>query len=325
MIMRLSLSMALAAGLATSACAREGADNEEVEINVGSDGVSVERTVQDADAGTGGSAPGYAFPDDAWRDVDQAKTLYISTDHGQVVVELAPEFAPTHVDRMQTLAQQQFYDFLVWHRVIDGFMAQGGGSRSNPNHRAELPPMQAEFTVRRGPEMEISELQDRVVNPRSVPQSAKAGFWNGFPAGTQTLALAGLTGDGQVQSWLLHCEGAASMARTSDPNSAGSQFYITRDHADHLNATYTVWGRVRYGQDAVNAIRVGTLGQDVGFQPDVIRSMRVGTDVPEEERIALQVVDTDHAAFSAYLDTLRNAAGELPDVCDIPVPSRVVD
>ncbi|WP_417488712.1 peptidylprolyl isomerase [Maricaulis sp.] len=316
MIKHLSLSLVLAAGLTTAACARE-ADTPQTSDP------DITTLVQDETMGAGATA--YDFPDDAWRDLDPEDTLYIETPHGRIVVELAPEFAPTHVERMKTLARAQFYDFLVWHRVLEGFMAQGGGSRGNPNHRTELPSMSSEFTVRRGAELPVSELQDRVINPSDNPRSARAGFWNGFPAGTQTLAVAALTGDGQVESWLLHCTGAAAMARTNDPNSAGSQFYITRGNAEHLNAIYTVWGRVRAGQDAVNALRLGTLGQDPRFVPDTIDSMRVAADLPEAERTRIQVIDTESAAFTAYLDSLRNPAGALPDVCEIPVPTRILE
>lgn len=315
MIKHLSLSLALTIGLATAACAREAESGQAADA-------ALATLVQDESAN---ADAGFEFPDDAWRDLDPENTLYIETPHGRVVVELAPEFAPAHVERMKTLARAQFYDFLVWHRVIDGFMAQAGGARGNPNHRTELPSLAGEFTVRRSAEVSISELQDRVVNPGSIPQSAKAGFWQGFPAGTQTLAVAALTGDGRVDSWLLHCTGAAAMARTSDPNSAGSQFYITRGNAEHLNADYTVWGRVRAGQAAIDAIRVGTLGQDDGFVPDTIDSMRVAADLPEAERSHVQVVDTDSAAFTAYLNSLRDAAGALPDVCEIPVPTRILE
>jgi peptidylprolyl isomerase len=318
-IKRLTLSAVLAASLSATACAREAESTETALADPATSGAAV--LVQETQA----PEPAFAFPEDAWRDIAPENTIYIETDHGRVVVEMAPEFAPNHVDRMNTLVRERFYDFLVWHRVIDGFMAQGGGSRSNPAHRSELPPLASEFTTRRGADVSISELQDRTVNPSQIPQPAKAGFWNGFAAGTQTLALAGLTGDGQVQSWLLHCEGAAAAARTSDPNSAGSQFYITRGHADHLNAIYTVWGRVRAGQEAVNALRAGTLHQDPGFAPDVIRSMRIADELPEEERTRVQVVDTDSAAFAAYLDTLRDDAGQLPDICEITVPTRIVE
>tara|TARA_R110002072_G_scaffold53360_2_gene140938 strand:- start:282 stop:1232 length:951 start_codon:yes stop_codon:yes gene_type:complete len=315
-IKHLSLSLVLAVGLSTAACARDADTGQTSDPGITT-------LVQDESLAAG--ATSYDFPDAAWRDLDPENTLYIETPHGRIVVELAPEFAPTHVERIKTLARAQFYDFLVWHRVLDGFMAQGGGARGNPNHRTDLPPMNSEFTTRRGAALPISELQDRVINPSDNPQRARAGFWHGFPAGTQALAVAALTGDGQVESWLLHCTGAAAMARTSDPNSAGSQFYITRGNAEHLNAIYTVWGRVRAGQDAVNALRIGTLGQDPGFVPDTIDSMRIAADLPEAERTQVQVIDTDSAAFTTYLDSLRNAAGALPDVCEIPVPTRILE
>lgn len=287
--------------------------------------VASEASQEPATGGEAVSQMTYVFPDDAWRPLDPENTLYIETEHGMIVLELAPEFAPQHVERMKTLARDHFYDYLVFHRVIDGFMAQGGGSRSNPAHSTDLPNLPAEFTIRRGPDMPISELQQRTVNPRQDPRQAPAGFWNGFPAGTAPIAQAAITGDGRVGSWLLHCAGAASMARTSDPNSAGSQFYITRGNAEHLNTQYTVWGRVRSGQAAVDAITVGTMGENLGFTPDTIQSMRVGSDLPEEDRINIEVVDTNSDAFAAYLDTLRNADGQLPDVCDIPVPTRLTE
>ncbi|WP_300554302.1 peptidylprolyl isomerase [Maricaulis sp.] len=312
--MRLSFATLASLALATTACAREAETAE-----TGSEGAAAVAVSQEASA-----APVFDFPEDAWRDLDPENTLYIETNHGLVVVELAPEFAPAHVERMKTLARDQFYDFLVWHRVIDGFMAQAGGTRSNPSHRTDLPSLQAEFTVQRGPELAISELMPRQVSP-TLPQIGQAGFWNSFPAGTQPIAQAMITATGQVQSWLLHCQGAAAMARTSDPNSAGSQFYITRGDAEHLNATYTVWGRVRYGQEAINAIEEGTLFETEGFTPDVIRSMRVEADIAEDERTNIQVVDSTHPAFNAYLDSLRDASGALPDVCEIDIPSRIQD
>ncbi|MBR9825673.1 MAG: peptidylprolyl isomerase [Alphaproteobacteria bacterium] len=317
MIMRLSLSVTLGLALATSACAREA----ETPIE---DNPAISTLAQD-EAGAGPAVASFEFPEDAWRDLDPEETLYIETPHGLVIVEMAPEFAPNHVERMTTLVRERFYDFLIWHRVIDEFMAQGGGSRANPNHRTEMPNLEAEFTVQRGAELTVSELMPRVINPQAIPQTAQAGFFNGFHAGTQPIAQAMITATGQVNSWLLHCQGAAAMARTSDPNSAGSQFYITRGDANHLNAQYTVWGRVRLGQDAVDNIAVGTHFQDPGFTPDVIRSMRIEADIPEGERTQVHVVDTNHPAFAAYLDTLRDDAGNLPDICEIEVPTRIQD
>ena len=321
MIKRLAISTALALALSTAACARDAGTEADADAaaTATTTGAAAATAAQDAAAT---ASTDDSFPADAWRSVDQDNLLYIDTDHGMVVVEMAPEFAPNHVARIRELVGERFYDFLVWHRVIRDFMAQGGGARSNPGHAADKPPLAAEFTVRRSGEPVVTELQDRIINPGQLPQMAKAGFWDGFPAGTQTAALAGITGDGMVQSWLLHCRGAVAMARTNDPNSARSQFYITTGSPDHLNAFYTVWGRVRYGMDAVDDIRVGSAMEDPDFRPDVIRSMRIGSELPVEDQIAIQVVDTDSDAFAAYLDTLRDAQGNLPDICEIPVPTR---
>ncbi len=344
---RLFASAALCAVLfATTACA-ESADNG---ADVSSEGSDV--TTQGADGSsessdvTGGTdvqpdadGPSVAeagspqavidaAPDAAWRTVDPENLLRIRTRTGMVWVELAPEFAPAHVARIRELARSSYFDFKVFHRVIDGFMAQGGGAPDNPGITSPLPPLQAEFTIQRAPdELNISELQERIINPREDRSRAQAGFWNGFPAGTLPAAQAFIREDGQVDSWLLHCDGAAAMARTADPNSANAQFYIVRGQAEHLNATYTVWGTVRAGMDAVRAIRVGTVGETPGFSPDFIMGFHIASDLPEDERPTVQVFDTDTPDFARYLEALAasNGNSRLPDICEINVPVRVIE
>ncbi|MEQ8405606.1 MAG: peptidylprolyl isomerase [Oceanicaulis sp.] len=265
-------------------------------------------------------------PQDAWRTVDPENLLKISTDQGVIWVELADAFAPTHTARMRQLARDNWFEYKVWHRVIDGFMAQGGGALDNPNASAPTQPMQAEFTIRRDPnEIEVSEIQQRPVNPRSDRRQTPAGFYNGFPAATQPAAAAGIMGDGRVDSFLLHCDGAAAMARTGNPNSANAQFYIVRGEAEHLNAQYTVWGKVREGLDVVYALNEGTMGETYGFRPSFIEDIEVASDLPEGERATIEVMDTGSAAFADYLTALSQAEGEAPDLCDIEVPVRVSD
>ena len=318
MIMRFTVSASLALALTAAACARETASDAEAEA-----AAAASTAAAAAQTETVETAPVWNLPDEAWRTVDQDRLLYVETDHGLVVIELAPEFAPIHVARMRELVGERFYDFLVFHRVIEGFMAQAGGSRANPGHATDKEPMQAEFTMRRIPaDMPMTEIQDRPVNP-GMSLMGRAGYWNGFAAGTQPSAQSVISMDGAVESWLLHCRGAAAMARTNDPNSARSQWYITTGNAEHLNATYTVWGRVRLGMEAVDQIAVGTAMEDPDFRPDVIRSIRIGSEVPAADQVAIQVADTDSEGFAAYLDSLRNEAGALPDICDIPVPTRI--
>ena len=130
-------------------------------------------------------------------------TLTLTLDTGDVTIKLRPDLAPKHVERIGTLANAGFYDGVVFHRVIDGFMAQGGdpsGTGSGGSKEANLP---AEFS--REP----------------------------------------------------HVRGVASMARTMDPNSANSQFFICLDDATFLDGQYTVWGEVTEGMDNVDALPKG--------------------------------------------------------------------
>lgn len=313
--------------LSASACAEPVAEEEtfvEIEAEEVQQDVVSEQPVEET------AQPGQdiidSAPDDHWRTLPADKLMVIDTTQGRVWVELAPEFAPNHVARMTELMAENYYDFKVWHRVIDGFMAQGGGAINDPNAAPDKPTLEAEFTMQRGSEITISELQMRAINPRNNPTETPAGFWNGIPAATQPIAQAAIRADGKVDSWLLHCPGAAAMARTSDPNSARGQFYITRDDAPHLNADYTVWGFTRVGLDAVRNIKVGAMAEDPYFVPDNIEEMQLATQLPEDERITIEVMDTNSDSFNAYLDALRaDNNGELPDVCDISVPVRVTE
>jgi len=152
--------------------------------------------------------------------------------NGTVVIELFDTLAPKHAERIVTLAREGAYDGVVFHRVIDGFMAQTGdvenGKLGSDLSRAgsggsSYPDLQAEFS--------------------------KEPF------------VAGVVG----------------MARSSDPNSANSQFFIMFDAAPHLDGEYTVVGRVIEGIDVVNAIKRGADGRNgaVIGEPDVMQSVRV--------------------------------------------------
>ncbi len=320
---RLAASAAALALLAAPACAdasQDGASQPEAETQA-----QAETAEAAADPGADpGAEIVAAAPDSAWRTVAPERLMRIETTKGDVLIETAPEFAPAHVMRFRDLAEEGFFEFKVWHRVIDGFMAQGGGALDNPNANADKPALEGEFTIRRDASMTITELQDRTINPRENRNRARAGFWNGFQAATQPIAQAAIRADGQVESWLLHCEGAVAAARTQNPNSARSQFYITRAETPHLETTYTVWGKVRAGQEAVNALEEGALAQDPNFSPDFIEDVVLIDALPAGERPSVEVMDTSSEAFAAYLDAVAEAGGgTLPNVCDIDVPVRI--
>ena len=140
-----------------------------------------------------------------------ADTLTLSlSSGGDVVIRLRPDLAPGHVERISGLARDGFYDGVVFHRVIPGFMAQGGDPTGTGSGGSDLPDLKAEFS--------------------DEP----------------------------------HVRGTCSMARTSNPNSANSQFFICFDDATFLDNQYTVWGNVESGMEHVDALPVGEPPRDPG-------------------------------------------------------------
>ena len=136
-------------------------------------------------------------------DAPQTLTLTLSSG-GDVVIKLRPDLAPGHVERIVELANEGFYDGVPFHRVIPGFMAQGGdGGRGDGTGGSSKPDLKAEF--------------------------------NAEP----------------------HVRGTCSMARTNQPNSANSQFFICLDDATFLDRQYTVWGVVESGMEHVDALPKG--------------------------------------------------------------------
>ena len=132
-----------------------------------------------------------------------AETLTLTLDTGDVTIRLRPDLAPQHVERITELASDGFYDGVVFHRVIDGFMAQGGDPTGTGTSGSDKPDIPAEFS--------------------KEP----------------------------------HKRGVCSMARTMDPNSANSQFFICLDDARFLDGQYTVWGEVTSGMEHVDALPKG--------------------------------------------------------------------
>ena len=135
--------------------------------------------------------------------MDAENTLFLELETGPVTITLRPDLAPKHVARIKELAREGFYDGVVFHRVIPGFMAQGGDPTGTGSGGSKKPDLPAEFS--------------------KEP----------------------------------HVRGVCSMARTNNPNSANSQFFICLDDAKFLDSQYTVWGVVSEGMDHVDALPKG--------------------------------------------------------------------
>ena len=140
---------------------------------------------------------------------DDTLTLTLSTG-GDVVIRLRPDLAPGHVERITDLANSGFYDGVVFHRVIPGFMAQGGDPTGTGTSGSDRPNLKAEFS--------------------SEP----------------------------------HVRGTCSMARTANPDSANSQFFICFTDARFLDNQYTVWGEVESGMEHVDALPAGEPPREPG-------------------------------------------------------------
>jgi len=255
--------------------------------------------------------------DTDWRAVPPANLLVIDTTKGRILVELFPEVAPQHVERIRLLARAGFYDGVPWHRVIDWFMAQTGDPLGTGEGQSYHPDLPAEFTFRRDPSMAFAAVAE--------PQGARVGFLHSLPVQTQPDAAFAQTADGKVHGWGLYCPGVAGMARDEDPDTANSQFFIMRQAYPALEKRYTIWGMTVAGLDVVRALQVGDgdNGMMAQVQPDRMTRVRVAGDLPAAERPTAEVLSTDSARFRALVDEARAAKGPAFSACDVTLPVQV--
>ena len=256
-----------------------------------------------------------SFPASAWRTVDPENLMLIDTAYGEIGVELFPEIAPNHVAQVKALVRDGFYDNVLFHLVIAGFINQTcDGTNGDGTGDSDLPNIPAEFTFRRSEDMPVTLVSAR----GNEQQQIATGFYKGLPVASQPISQAILTKDGKVAAFGLHCKGVTSMARTSEPNSANSQFFLMRDKAEHLDAQYSVWGATVMGHDYLTSFKVGVVGED-GFVPDQMNNVRIAADVPEAERPTVQVLDTTSDAFKNWI-----AGQTYDDVCEVQIPTQTL-
>ena len=161
-------------------------------------------------------------------DTDLENTLHLHLKSGRVVIALRPDLAPKHVERVKMLAREGFYDGTPFHRVIEGFMAQGGDPNGTGTSGSKHGTIPAEFS-----------------------RTAK------------------------------FLRGTVGAARTGDPNSANSQFYIMFAPAPHLDGQYTIWGQVTEGMEHVDQIKRGSGGGGTVSDPDCIVKAHLASEAPD--------------------------------------------
>lgn len=253
---------------------------------------------------------------EAWREVAAENLVIMETSKGQVVLELLPVAAPAHVEQFRAYVSAGLYDRTEFHRVIKGFMAQGGDIEKTHGADKMLAPTPGEFVFRRDPNVTPMDPVGRI-------DEASGGFIHGIPMATDPGFLAELTADGLVDSWIPHCPGVLSTARTDDINSGNAQFFLISEEGQHLDTKYTAKGRALKGLDVIQAIKLGP-GQD-GFpiaNPDVVISAKMASDLSEAERPRAFVQRTDTTEWQTIL---ANADSRGVALCDIPRVPAVIE
>lgn len=234
--------------------------------------------------------PQISAPASDFREVDPENVIVMDTTKGRIIIELATQLAPLHSARIKDLARAHFYDGLTFHRVIDGFMAQGGDPKGDGTGGSDLPDLPAEFTLRRDANFPYVKALD--IGAVSV------GYVGSFPVTSQADTLFNITADHKVAIWGNHCPAITSMARAGDPNSANSQFFLMREYSRSLDRQYTVWGRALVGLDIIRSIKTG----EPVINPDKMTSVQVLADIPAAMRPKIKVQRTDSPSFRASIE-----------------------
>ncbi|NQZ79860.1 MAG: peptidylprolyl isomerase [Colwellia sp.] len=256
-----------------------------------------------------------------WRALSPENTVLMTLPQGKVVIELAPQFSPSHVQQFSKLVKEGHYDGNKFYRVIDGFVAQGGPEDGSAKDKA-VPILKIEGEWTTDKKWSFTKVQD---NDLFAEQT---GFKDGF-------AIA--HNPSEKAAWLTHCPGTIAMARGNEADSASSHFYIPNGQAlRYLDRIMTIFGRVVFGMEHVQAIRRTSVieGQPAVDSRDFtpIVSMQMMSDVPKEQQILIEVENTETTAFTERLVKRRKRDNPffykkpLPvlDVCQVPLKTRLV-
>lgn len=258
-----------------------------------------------------------------WRPLDPQNTLVMEFKGGQVIIELAPRFAPQSAANIRTLAREGFYSKSSVIRVQDNYVTQWGDP--NDEDKAKALPLgsaktkvPAEFSVSYK-DLPITKLAD------TDEWAAVTGFVDGMPAAANPA---------KDQAWLPHCYGVVGVARGTEADSGtGVSLYVIIGQAPRrLDLNITTVGRVLKGMELLSALPRGT--GNLGFYDKPEQHIPLGrtrllADIPAAERPALEVMRTDTPAFAAVVEAGRNPASDWfvykpghTNVCNVNVPTR---
>ncbi len=258
-----------------------------------------------------------------WRDLNPENTLYMDLPNGRVIIELAPNYAPKHVENVKALAHENYWDGLAVVRSQDNYVVQW----ADPN--AEKPELKrklknsketlaAEFDRDIDSKLSFVKLKDGDVYAKQV------GFSDGFQVARDS-----------KKTWLVHCYGAVGAGRDNSIDSGGgTELYAVTGHSPRqLDRNVTLLGRVVQGMDLLSSLPRGAGAMGFYDKPELvvkIKSIRLASETPEKERVKLEVMKTDTPSFLKLIESRRNRPEEWfhlqarhIEICNVPIPVRV--
>ena len=261
-----------------------------------------------------------------WRPLLPENTVYFTLPGGQVVMELAPDFAPRHVENIKRLVRGGLFDGGAINRSQDNYVVQWGPRRSTAD--AGSPSFPEGFERSLPAEFEVSDAGLPFTPiPDGDVYAPEAGFVGGFPVGRDP--ETGI-------AWMAHCYGVVGVARGNAPDSGnGSGLYVVIGQAPrHLDRNLSMVGRIVSGMEHLSSLPRGggPLGRYQSPEEWVfLESARIGSDLPAEERRGLEILRTDSRSFADLVLAARSRHEEFfvhPSdrigLCNVDVPIREI-
>jgi peptidylprolyl isomerase len=270
------------------------------------------------------AAPAMAGPADDpanWRKIDPENLLVFTIKGQEVLIELRPDFAPKHVERVKKIVRDENWNALPFHRVIDDFMAQGGETYAKYQIYPRYGELKAEFTFKRDPKKQPVKWFAKDGEGKGI------GYLDGFIVQGQPDSVAMISDPPVAKTWGAHCPGIASMARTPDPDSAETQFFLMRqERTSVLDQEYTIWGRALTGLDVIRAIKHGDEEKNgvlTFAEADKLTKAVIAKDMKSHLQPTVYVRRTDGPEFASRLASY--AIDNIVSACALPQIDVVVE
>jgi peptidylprolyl isomerase len=258
-----------------------------------------------------------------WRPLDPQNTLLMDVNGHGVLIELAPRFAPKHVENIRILAHEGYYDGSAVVRVQDNFVTQWGDPYADDKDKAKTlggaaPHLPAEFAVPFAG-LPLARLPD------PDGWAPVTGFVDGFPVAADPK---------RDQAWITHCYGVVGAGRNMEiDSSTGAELYVIIGQSPRmLDLNITVVGRVLTGMEVLSALPRGTAPMGMYDKPEQwvpIGSVRLLADLPPDQRPKLEVLKTGSKTWKALVAARRSPPDEFhvykanfTNVCNISAPVR---